>query len=402
LFWFMEGMRKYSMTSPNTAVVIGAGPYGLSVAAHLKAKGVPTLTFGKTMEFWQQMPAKMYLKSVWTASTFSDPDGAYSLNQYTRYTRSARQEPIPLPYFLDYGHWFQQQAVPEVDPTYVQALSRVGTAFQLELADGRSITAGRVVVAVGVASFPSVPAFAQGMPETLVSHTQYHKDFAPFSGKKVIVVGTGQSGLETAALLHEAGAEVEILARHPAIWIDRRLYRNVGIAKHIFYPPSDVGPPGINQLTAHPLLFRHLPAATRDTLSRRSIRPAGAEWLRSRVENVVKITPWTQITRMEARGEQVFMQLSDGTTREVAHVFLGTGYRPDLNKLTFIQPDLRAQVQVRDGFPVLSKWLESSVPNLYFVGAIAGEGFGPICRFVAGSHAAATQVAQSIARNTAC
>jgi pyruvate/2-oxoglutarate dehydrogenase complex dihydrolipoamide dehydrogenase (E3) component len=389
------------MQSSNTTVVIGAGPYGLSVAAHLKGQGVPTMIFGKTMEFWQQMPAKMYLKSVWTASTFSDPEGAYSLNQYAQQTKTPRQEPIPLPYFLDYGHWFQQHAVPEVDPTYVQSLSRAGTAFQLELADGRSITAERVVVAVGVATFPYVPAFADGIPDTLVSHTQHHKDFASFSGKKVIVVGTGQSGLETAALLHEAGADVELLARHQAIWIDRRLYRNAGAAKHIFYPPSDVGPPGINQLTARPLLFRHLPAATRDKLSQRSIRPAGADWLRSRVENIVKLTPFTQITQMRAQGDQVFLQLSDGTTREVAHVFLGTGYRPDLSKLTFIQPELRAQVQVRNGFPILSKWLESSVPNLSFVGAIAGDGFGPICRFVAGSHIAAKQVAQGVARKAA-
>src|SRR5262249_48163443 len=151
--------------------------------------------------------------------------------------------PIPLPYFLDYGRWFQQQAVPEVDMTYVHNLARAGSAFQLELVDGRSLAAQRVVVAVGIANFPYIPEFARGLPESLVSHPQFHKDFAAFSGKSVVVVGTGQSGLETAALLCEAGAEVELLARHPVIWIDRRLYRKAGPTKHLFYPPSDVGPP---------------------------------------------------------------------------------------------------------------------------------------------------------------
>jgi thioredoxin reductase len=350
------------------------------------------------MEFWQQMPAKMYLKSVWTASTFADPAGKYSLNQYTTITNSPRQEPIPLPYFLDYGQWFQQQAVPDVDPTYVQLLTRDGQGFHLDLADGRAVKAKRVVVAAGISAFTYVPDFARDLPDTLASHTQFHKDFTRFKGRKVVVVGRGQSGLETAALLYEAGATVELIVRGTVIWIDRRLYRTTGPVRHLFYPPSDVGPPGINWLTAMPSLYRHLPTKTRDTLSRRSIRPAGADWLRERVEGRLAITPNTQITSATPQGKGLRLELNDGTTREIDYLFLGTGYQPNLRKLAFIDPALQQEVQEDSGFPVLNTGFESSVPGLHFVGALGGYTFGPICRFVAGSKAAAQQVARGAAK----
>ncbi len=386
------------MASNDTTVVIGAGPYGLSAAAHLKGRGIPTLVFGKTMEFWQNMPARMYLKSVWTASTFSDPGGHYSLNQYTTSIGSPKKEPIPLPYFLDYGQWFQQHAVPDVDPTYVRLLARDGQGFHLELADGRTVKAHRVVVATGVSTFTYVPDFARDLPETLASHTQLHKDFAQFKGRNVVVIGRGQSGLETAALLHEVGANVELIVRGQIIWIDRRLYRSTGPARHIFYPASDVGPPGINLLTARPLFYRHLPEGTRDKFSRRSIRPAGADWLRERVEGKIKTTPDTHITSAKPQQNGLRLELSDGTTREVDYLFLGTGYRPDLHKLSFIDPALQQEVRNENGFPVLNTWFESSVPRLHFIGALGNYTFGPICRFVAGSAAAARQVARGATR----
>lgn len=385
------------MESQDTTVVIGAGPYGLSVAAHLKAQGTPTRVFGKTMEFWQKMPPKMYLKSVWTASTFGDPGGKYSLNQYVEAMKTTRQEPVPLPFFLDYGHWFQQHAVPDVDPTYVQKLSRDGNGFHLDLADGRAVKASRVIVAVGIELFTHVPDFAQGLPDSLTSHTQYHQDFSRFKGRKTIVIGSGQSGLETAALLHESGADVELIARGPVIWIDRRLYRRTGAARHIFYPPTDVGPPGLNQLTARPLLYRKFSDETRQSLARRAIRPAGADWLRVRVEHQVRTTPFTQIKKITPQGQGVCLELGDGTTREADYVFLGTGFKPDFHKLPFIDPVLCAEIQGQNGFPILNEWLESSVPNLHFAGALGGFTFGPICRFVAGSTFSAQQIARRAA-----
>ena len=384
------------MKNNDTTVVIGAGPYGLSVAAHLRSKNKPVYVFGKPMEFWQKMPEKMYLKSFWSAASLSAPHGKYSLNHYAAATGTQEQTPIPLTYFLEYCRWFQEHHVPEIDPTFVRSLRRTDQLFQLDLVDGRTIEAANVVVATGIAPFAHIPAYARDLPETLASHTQAHTDLTGFKGRNVAVVGRGQSALEYAALLHEAGADVEVIARGPIIWINRKLYDRTGPAKHIFYPPSDVGPPGLNWLIAFPRMFSRLPDKTRYDIDKRAVRPAGAQWLRPRVEGKVRVTPNTEIVKVTPQGQGLCCELSDGTTREIDYLFLGTGYQAHIDKLDFIDPVLRKQVQDHHGQPLQNLSFESSVPHLYFVGALAGYTFGPICRFVAGSSAAASQISRHI------
>ncbi len=387
------------MKQSDTTVVIGAGPYGLSVAAHLRARNIPVQIFGKPMEFWQKMPPKMYLKSFWSAASLSAPGGKYSLNHYAAFTHTKEQRPIPLPYFLDYCRWFQEHTVPQIDPTFVQSLRRDGHGFQLDLVDGRTVESGHVVVATGIAPFAHIPGYARNLPQNLVSHTQDHTNLSAFKGRNVVVVGRGQSALEYAALLHEAGASVEVIARGPIIWIDRKLYDHTGLAKHIFYPPTDVGPPGLNWIIAFPLVFRRLPDRTRYVVDRRAVRPAGAQWLRPRVEGKIRLTPETEIVKATPQGERLCCELSDGTTREIDHLFLGTGYQAHIDKLDFIDPSLRQQVQDHDGHPLQNSWFESSVPHLYFVGALAGYTFGPLCRFVAGASSAASQITKHVTQS---
>jgi len=305
-----------------------------------------------------------------------------------------REEPIPLPRFIEYGKWFQQNAVPDVDPTFVQHLSHDGKQFQLVLADGRTTQAESVTVATGVATFYYTPDFAQDLPIELASHTQLHTDFSRFRDQEVVVIGSGQSGLETAALLHEAGARVELIARSTVIWINRKLYDYTGPVRHVFYPPSDVGPPGLNWLVAFPLAFSRFPEDARQNLDKRAVRPAGAQWLRRRVEGQVKITERTEIVKATPHNTRLHLELSNGTTREIDHLFMGTGYRSTIHKLDFLDPALREKIQERNGYPVLNKWFESSVPQLYFAGALANHTFGPICRFVAGSKIPAQQISQ--------
>jgi cation diffusion facilitator CzcD-associated flavoprotein CzcO len=381
-----------------TTAVIGAGPYGLSVAAHLKAAGVDTQVFGKPMEFWEHMPPGMCLKSPWSASSLRDPAGAYSLNQYVITAAADQTEPIRLPFYQRYGHWFAQQAAPGVDPTYVQSIMRDGEGFRLLLADGRTTRAGRVIVAIGISGFAHIPEFAQSLSPDLYSHTQAQTDPDVFRGRRVAVIGSGQSGLEWAALLHEAGASVEVIARGPVHWINRRLYEHTGPAKRLFYPPTDVGPPGINWVVAFPRLTRRLPVKIRTAMHRRSIRPAGAKWLRDRVEGKVTITRLTSIRRVSALGSEARLELDDGTTRTVDYLLLGTGYRPDIERIAFLDPELRSKIRQRNGFPILNGSFESSEPGLHFAGGVAGYSFGPLCNFVAGAGVAARQVTRYAAR----
>jgi FAD-dependent urate hydroxylase len=380
----------------DTTVIIGAGPYGLSAAVYLEAQKMPVLTFGKPMEFWRKMPSTMSLKSTWSSVTISDPDHKYTFDHYCKVQHILKQGQVPIQTFLNYTHWYQEQTAPAIDETYVKLLVRDGKDFQVELADGRNVKAQRVFVATGLAPFTRIPDFATHLPSSLVSHTQEHSDFHSFKGKNVVVVGSGQSAFESAALLYEAGAQVELIARGPIVWINRRLYRYTGPAKHIFYHPSDIGPAGVSWLVAFPMIFNALPEKTRIAIDTRCLRPAGAPWIRPRVEGRVTLTQNTSIVSATEQGEDVCLKLSDGTTRQVDHVILATGYKPDVQKLPYLDASLREQVQQRMGYPFLNKWFESSVPHLYFGGSLSGYDFGPLCRHIVGSGASARQLVSHI------
>ena len=387
-------MRQYPVA------VIGAGPYGLAVAAHLLDRGIPTIVFGKTMAFWERMPTGMFLKSVWSASSIADPHGQYSLDRYVATTGYRYQEPIPLSDFVEYGRWVQRNTAPEIDPTFVRSLSRDGKLFRLELEDGRSITTGSVVVATGIQSYAFLPDFARDLPPTLATHTQDHTEFSRFAGKQVAVLGRGQSAVQTAAFLHEAGADVEVIARGPIIWIQRKLYERGGIARRIFYTPSDVGPPGLNWVIQFPSLYFQLPEELRRKIDQRATRPAGAKWLRDRVEGQVRVTAGTEVIRARPKGDRLRITLDDSSSRVVDHLFAATGYRPDIERLAFIDPALREQVCRRGSFPLLDIGFESSVPGLFFVGAISSYNFGPLARFVCGAGVAARHIARRLADTT--
>ena len=259
-----------------TTAVIGAGPYGLSIAAHLRARGIPTQVFGEPFESWQAMPGRMNLKSVWSASSLSDPDGAFSLDQFCRATGASPTEPIPLAFFLSYATWFQEHAVPNIDRATVQCLRLQGSGFSLELSDGRTVGAARVVVAVGVRKFAFVPEFARRLPGEVASHSGEHVDFSKFRDCRVAVLGAGQSALESAAILNDEGANVEVIARGPIHWINRTLYHRGGLMRTLLYPPTDVGPPGLNWLCGAPMFMRRLPVGVRTRIETRAVRPAGA------------------------------------------------------------------------------------------------------------------------------
>src|SRR5581483_11653953 len=111
---------------PSDVVVVGAGPYGLSAVAHLRAAGVETRVFGEPMVFWeQQMPLGMLLRSAWEASHIADPHHRYTLEAYQAATGARFGPPVPLNDFVRYGRWFQQQVAPDLDHRRV---TRVTTA----------------------------------------------------------------------------------------------------------------------------------------------------------------------------------------------------------------------------------------------------------------------------------
>jgi hypothetical protein len=340
------------------------------------------------------MPKGMMLRSRDRSSNISDPHRALTIEHYLTSSRREVHSPnLALEEFIAYGLWFQQQVVPDLDERKVVRLSRVGDEFALELSDGGSVQAARVVIAAGLAPFPHRPAEFAAIGPELATHTSEHVDLARFSGQRVAVIGAGQSALETGALLSENGATVEILARTPAIrWLSDAAHDNPSR----WHAPTDVGGFVTGWLVAAPDVFRRLPARRQPGLTHRAIGPAGSGWLRPRLTRAV-ISCGRSVVQALPHGGGVELQLDDGTVRQVDHVLLGTGYVVDVRCYGFLGADLVDRLAIAGGYPVLSTGMESSVPGLYFVGAAAAHSFGPIMRFVVGTAYSAPTVTAGVA-----
>ena len=377
--------------------VIGAGPHGLSAATHLGRAGVECHVLGDPMSFWQTMPLGMLLRSNETATGIAAPEGALSLAAYRASTGRRVPRPYPLEDFIDYGLWVQGQVAPDVDRRRVEVVRGVESGFVLRLEDGSSLQARRVVVAGGIADFVHLPEVARGVPADLASHTSAHRDLRVFGGRRVLVVGLGQSALESAALLHEAGAEVEVVGRRDHVnWLHGGKYhRRLGPLAPLVYAPTDVGPMGLSRVVAAPNLFRRVPRSAQEPLAYRAIRPAGAAWLVPRLEDV-PLTTGRSITGVLPAGDGVGVRLDDGTSRSVDHVLFGTGYRVDVGRYPFLDPGLTTAVRTHGGYPLLRRGMESSVPGLHFLGAPAAWSFGPTMRFVAGGWFGGRTLAEAV------
>jgi cation diffusion facilitator CzcD-associated flavoprotein CzcO len=379
--------------------IVGAGPYGLAAAWYLGNAGVETRVFGRPMSFWaEQMPAGLLLRSSWEASQIADRHGDLTLAAYQADTGASFSAPVPLSHFVEYGLWFQRRVVPQVDQRKVTRVEPSGPGFRLVLDGGESLHARRVIVAAGIGPFAWRPPQLTGLPADLVSHSSDHLDLSRLAGKHVLVVGGGQSALESAALLHEAGAAVEVVVRaSQVIWLrGGTIQSRLGRAKPLFYGPTDVGPAGMSRLLAHVGITRRFPRPLMTRMERRAIRPAGARWLVDRLADV-PVSVGRAWVGAEAVDGQVRVKLDDGSNRLVDHVLCGTGYRVDITRYDFLTPQLVGALERANGYPRLGSGFESSVPGLHFVGAPAAWSYGPVMRFVSGTWYTGRALARSIA-----
>ncbi|HEX4407187.1 MAG TPA: NAD(P)-binding domain-containing protein [Xanthobacteraceae bacterium] len=390
-------------TRPNSyeVAIIGAGPYGLSVAAHLKAAGIAARVFGEPMAFWRNnMPKGMLLRSPWSGTRLSNPDNTLSLDAYAASHDISPQQRLPLERFVAYGEWFQRNAVPDVDRRSVRTIDAAGDGFRLTFDDGDAINTGRVVIATGLRHQEYRPAVFRDLPADLVSHTGEHTDLSKFFGKRVAVIGRGQSACESAALLAEAGAETDIISNGGIHWlgIAQAATHYAHAKRHLLEllkSPSEVGPFPIGWLSEVPGLTHYLPANIREALTRRCLKPAASGWLRPRF-NGITVTAGT-ITGIRAHAGGVALDCN-GSTSTFDHVLLGTGYQIDLARLGFFAPRLLEKISCADGSPRLRADFESSVPRLHFVGSYAVKSFGPLLRFIAGAPFAARTVTAAVQR----
>jgi hypothetical protein len=399
----VENRRNLLSHARHDVVVVGAGPYGLSAAAHLQAKGLNVAIFGKTLESWREwMPAGMFLRSFWWATSISDPGKQFGLNRFFQLSEHDICFPEPIQMFIDYGMWFQQQVVPSVDPTYVDLIEREGERFILTLQDGRVIETSAVVMAIGHRYFKRTPPELAHLPAELLTHSADHGDSQQFAGKKVAVIGGGQSAVEFAALLNEAGASVEVISRRPVRWLEPHGEADRSWLSRLRAPDTAIGPGWkYRTLEIFPYFFQRFSSEDKERMVTNAHVAGASHWLKPRILGKVNLRGECIITQTQENNGGLDLSLSDHTSLHVDHILSATGYRVEVNNLALLSQSIRSQIKAYVGAPVLNPWFESSVPGLYFIGLSSMQSFGPLYRFVAGTSAASPRVAKAVVRHVA-
>jgi thioredoxin reductase len=388
--------------------IIGAGPYGLSVAAYFRNRGIQFRIFGRPMDSWlKHMPKGMMLKSDGFASNIYDPENAFTLGKFCSEQRIPYADaglPVRLETFGAYGLAFRDRMVPELEEKLVTSVDRASNGFRLQLEDGETFEARNVVLAVGITHFEHVPENLAHLPEEFFSHSACHQAVEPFKGEDVVVIGGGASALDLAGLLHEAGANVQLVSRSKELkFHSQPTGKRRSWWAQFRHPQSGLGPGLRSRFYADaPNVFHYLPEQLRLDIVKTALGPSGGWFIRDKVIGKVPLHLGVAPQAAEVQNKRVHLKVraEDGSEREIVtgHVIAATGYRVDLERLQFVSPEIRSEVKAINRVPVLSSSFESTVPGLYFVGVAAANSFGPVMRFAFGAGFAAQTLTRALAK----
>jgi thioredoxin reductase len=387
--------------------IIGAGPYGLSLAAHLRDTKRSVRIFGSPMHSWSHhMPQGMHLKSEGFASNLYDPEAKFTLETYCAEHAIPYADiglPVPIDAFIAYGVEFQRRYAPHLENVQVTSLKNSGGCFELTTAAGEIARARQVVVAAGIVKFAYLPPLLTTIPGPMMSHSSQHSDLTGFKGRKVAVLGAGASAVDIAALLRQVGADVELIARRQTIQFHDPPNEPRPLLQRLRAPRSGLGTGWRSRLcTDIPLVFHAMPQSLRIRAVARHLGPAPGWFVRDAVDGRVPMHLGVTLAGAYAREGRAHLVLGkpgrEDTQVEFDHIIAATGYRAAVSRLTFIDESVQSRLCKAEEAPILNRHFESSVSGLYFVGAAAANSFGPLLRFAYGAKFAAERVAARLAR----
>jgi thioredoxin reductase len=390
--------------------IVGAGPYGLSTAAHLRNHGIPFRVFGRPMDSWKEhMPAGMMLKSDGFASNIYDPEKRFTLKQFCADRNIPYADmglPVTLDTFSKYGVAFRDRMVPELEEKMVTSVERRGDHFALRLDDGEEFEARKVVLAVGITHFAHIPETLRHLPAELLSHSYSQADPSKFTNRSVVVVGTGSSAIDMAGLLRDNDADVQLVARGTALRFHTKPHATKprSLWKRLRHPDSGLGPGLRTRFYSDlPGLFHHVPESLRLKVVYKTLGPSAGWFMRDKVMGRVPLVLGHRIEGAEVQNGKVLLKLRslDGVPREVTTGFViaATGYKPRIERLNFLAADIQSKIKNINNTPVLNSHFESSVPGLYFIGLSAANSFGPVMRFAFGAGYAAETVTDAMLKS---
>jgi FAD-dependent urate hydroxylase len=362
-------------------IIIGSGPFGISLGAHAVANNLQYKLFGYPMDFWKnQMPQDMFIRTPHEFVSFSDPKDELTIQHYSEETSIELVTPLPRPIFVDYANWFAKKAGIEFTTQLITKVEHKDGHYVVTSDNGKIFTSKNVIVATGVEHYKFLPDFLKEFPTNLVTHTSGYTSFSPFKGKKVVVLGSGQSAWEAAGLLHRDGADVELVYRQSG--------PNYAGSRENEIALRDIGD-----------VFFNLPLEEKKQGWGQSAGSV-AHFLKPYVEGIVPQNSGVAIDNIEQiKEDEIRITLSDGSEKIVNHIIAATGFHINIDKVPFFNTDLLSQVEREEEyvqFPKLNESFESSLSGLYFAGPLSSHSHGPTFRFILGLRKTSFSIIPSI------
>jgi FAD-dependent urate hydroxylase len=384
------------MSEGTSLLIIGAGPYGLAMAAYCRDTGIDYRLLGEPMSFWKShMPAGMYLRS--RHDWHLDPFERRTIERYLRAKKIPRAGTLPLSLrlYLDYAAWFQAEEKIVADPRLVRHLTRTAARrypFEVRLSDGDVLRAENVLIAIGFGMSAHVPPeLAHLVPSGRLRHAQDCIDFERLAGKSCLIIGGRQSAFEWAALAGEAGAaRIHVSHRHAS--------PDYALADWSWVNPL------LDRMLDEPGWYRRLTQGAKQEIIQHMWRIGRLRvepWLGPRLASLpVTFWPDTQLTDCRSGPDgRLEIELNAGTPLAVDEVLVATGYRTDVRRLPFLaRSNILEHLAIDEGYPELSDHFESSVAGLYFTNRFASRQFGNFFDFTAGARVAARLIGRALSR----
>lgn len=370
-------------------LIIGAGPFGLALAAQASHLGIEHLVAGKPMEFWRQnMPRGMYLRSA--CDWHLDPQNIHTIENFlqSRGQTPRDVEPLSLEFYLSYAEWFQEQKQITTLPSYISQLDRTED-FVATTVDGDAIHARNVAIAPGFRHFANVPEDLKARLNTeKYQHTCEFSDFSSAANQRYLIIGGRQSAFEWAALLLEAGAkEIFISHRHdsPAFKTSDWSWVN----------------PLVDAMAGNPNWFRHLSQDEKDAISQRQWAEGRLKlepWLEARLAgDRVRILSRTEVVNCVEQNGELLVTMTSGEEIRCDQIVLATGYKVDIARLPVLSSgNILDQIETQNGFPVLDDHFQTSLPGLFITSMPAVQDFGPFFGFTIAVRVSAKLICEAV------
>ncbi len=347
-------------------LIVGAGPYGLSLANFMTAKGHPFKIIGKPMELWKEHTfSDADLRSDMATSEISHPENAYSIQKFRALhvkDGNAISERVSVHEYRQYIEWVLQEIPYDIQENYLMELTRNGESFRAELDTGEVIEAKQVVIATGVAHHLKIPdEFREARH---VIHSYFTQEIEALRGKKVLVVGAGQSAAEAMEICQQNDNHVD--------WYSRKEPR-------FYSEPLDLPKWIFNLVVKSAGFFRRLPHG-----------------VIQKMFSIFSATTMTPDNELKLQNITRFSEMPDLDSYD--HVISATGYEYTLNHMSFLSEELRNSLEMRFAMPRIDKNFMSSSRDLYFIGPATEMFFGPPMKFMIGSQYVAPKLSSILTR----